>query len=98
MWVANVDAGTITRVDPETNKVIATFAGGLFNEGLVAKDDRVWLAITGMNQVAPIDVATNTVGEPVTVGQSPRRMLIRDDGLWVTNTDAGTISVVPDVQ
>ncbi len=95
VWVANVDGGTVTRIDPETNKAVATFSGGLFNEGLAADGDQVWLAITGRNQVAPIDTATNTVGEGITVEQSPRRILLRTGELWVTNTDAGTITVVP---
>jgi hypothetical protein len=30
-----------------------------------------------------------------TTERSPRRMLIRPGELWVTNTDAGSISVVP---
>ena len=80
---------------PETNKVITTFDGGLFNEGMAAKDDKVWLAITGQGQIAQIDTATNALEDPISVGQSPRRMLTSDHELWVTNTDAATVTVVP---
>ncbi len=95
VWVANVDGGTVTRIDPATNKVVDTFRGGAFNEGLAADGDQVWLAITGANKVAPIDTTTDSIGAGITVGQSPRRILLRPGELWVTNTDAGTISVIP---
>jgi DNA-binding beta-propeller fold protein YncE len=62
---------------------------------MAAKDDNVWLAITGQGQIAQIDTAANAIDDPITVGQSPRRMLIRDHELWVTNTDAATVTVVP---
>jgi len=74
---------------------VTTFEGGLFNEGMAARSGAVWLAITGHNQIAPIDTTANALGSPITVGQSPRRILIRDQELWVTNTDAGTVTVVP---
>ena len=93
--MANVDTGTVTRIDPATNKVIATFLGGTLNEGLAAEGDEIWLAITGRGVVAPIDPATNTVGEGTDTGRTPRRILFRPGELWVSNTDDATISVVP---
>ena len=62
---------------------------------MAAKNDQVWLAITGQGEIAQIDTATNSLQNPISVGQSPRRILIRDHELWVTNTDAATVTVVP---
>jgi peptide/nickel transport system substrate-binding protein len=45
MWVANSGDGTVTRVDPTTNKVIATITVGGSPQAIAFGDGRAWVTI-----------------------------------------------------
>ena len=51
---------------------------------------------SGGNTVTPIDVATNTAGTPVTVGNQPNEVAITPDGktAYVTNLASGTVTPI----
>ena len=44
VWVANRGDGTISRVDPATNRAIATIGGGAIPTRLTADSGAVWVA------------------------------------------------------
>jgi YVTN family beta-propeller protein len=94
VWIANRSAGTVSRIDPATNHETSTINVGSLPEGLASGDDgRLWVALSGTDAVVPIDAATQRVGPRLATEREPRRLLLRDDQLWVSNTSAGTVTV-----
>ncbi|MGL6280110.1 MAG: BTAD domain-containing putative transcriptional regulator, partial [Gaiella sp.] len=45
VWVANHESGTVSRVDPATNTVVATIETGYFPQWLAADDRYVWVGL-----------------------------------------------------
>jgi YVTN family beta-propeller protein len=45
VWVVNRDDATVSRIDPETNEVVATIALAHRPAGIAVSDDTVWVAI-----------------------------------------------------
>ena len=66
MWVADEHDGAITRVDPKTNRVVATIPiGGGGAQGpqiMTAGPGGVWVDFERLGSVVRIDAATNKVG------------------------------------
>jgi YVTN family beta-propeller protein len=47
VWVANHHAGTVSRIDPRTDRVVATVRTGYFPLGIAGDADGVWITISG---------------------------------------------------
>jgi YVTN family beta-propeller protein len=47
VWVANSGDGTVTRIDPSMNKVVATIRIGNVPTGVAVAYGRVWVTIQG---------------------------------------------------
>lgn len=96
LWIANGDAGEVTRVDPNTGEKSAPiFVGGNFS-GISVDDDAVWVISGGVSEVgvltridpdtlAPIEPRAELVGRPydITTGAGL---------VWIANLSAGTVS------
>jgi YVTN family beta-propeller protein len=46
VWVCNYVAGTVSRIDPKTNKVVATIKVGKSPASVAATKDRIWVTVT----------------------------------------------------
>jgi YVTN family beta-propeller protein len=95
VWVANSEDGTVSRIDPATNRVTATIQVGGHLGRLTADSGAVWVFTTeGLAAfLRRIDPASNRVAEtlplprlPVAVGD----VLAADGFLWVSVND-GTV-------
>src|SRR3954468_16643297 len=71
VWVANFLSGTVQRIDPATNRVVATVRIGGQPYGLAVAPGAVWVGNNAREDVARIDTATNAVVGRVTVGDRP---------------------------
>jgi streptogramin lyase len=101
-WVATTTSGTVQRIDPLTNEVVATIAVGkpVSTPGgtvmaLAAEGDDVWAVINNPvddRGLVRIDPATNTVAERIAVPSVAYSMLILDGRAWLG--DFGTNRVV----
>jgi YVTN family beta-propeller protein len=47
VWVSNHCGGTVSRIDPRTNKVIETIHVGLHPQWLAAESDALWVGVSG---------------------------------------------------
>src|SRR3954469_15089050 len=67
IWVADFSAGTLDRINPATNRVVARVAVGGEPYGLTAGAGSVWVGNNALASVARIDTATNSVTATITV-------------------------------
>lgn len=81
----------------EGDVVIATIPVGPGPHGVVLHEDEgvAFVAVTGANAVAVVDLETNTVKQHVAVGRAPTAIAIGKGGrVYVANQGGGTISVL----
>jgi len=100
VWVANVQSGTVSRVDPATVRVTATYSVGTAGGGVPANPEtvavwrgRVWVADGQQGEVVALDPATgHQVGAPVPLPGVIRQLALDDGGtLWGTTANPGRV-------
>jgi YVTN family beta-propeller protein len=91
-WVANVDGGTVSRIDPVTNAVVQTITVGNGPSGIATGAGAVWVVNSLDGTVSRIDPGTDTVVETIDVGTEPVGMVYAAGWVWVANTGDGTIT------
>ena len=90
---------TVTRIDPETREVVATFPvgepGTVSPEAIAVDDDAFWVA-DGLNPVLlEVDVATEEVVATPGLRAVATELAVGGDGtVWVTSYDADLVSVL----
>jgi YVTN family beta-propeller protein len=94
MWVANVNAMTVSRFDPLTRQVTATLLTGLDHvkvnlRGLAVGEGRVWVSSSAGIQA--FDPATNELWLSTSTVADPTRMAVAGGLLWVTTDAPGGI-------
>lgn len=94
VWVADIEAGSVTPIDGATSAVGSPIVvpDGAVRLGVTASG----LAVTNLDHtVTTIDRATHAVSPAVTVGNGPIGIAAAPDGsLWVANSDDGTVQRV----
>lgn len=97
IWVTH-DVDTVSRIDPSTDKVVATINVGPGVRGIATGGGSVWVTrepqpdeIEGY--LVRIDPATDpVVGDPLKIGVSPGPITYGADAVWVTLTsESGTL-------
>ena len=90
VWVADSDAGTVTRVDP-TGLTTAITVGG--SPSAIALDaGGVWVANRSDDTVVHIDPSTRAVTTTIPVGKAPAGIAVSPGAVWVANSGDGTVS------
>jgi YVTN family beta-propeller protein len=93
VWVANRGDGTISRVDPATNRVIAAIGVGANPTRLTADAGAVWVATAqGLQRIDP---ATNRVVHTLPVHVGPGDVLAADGHLWLSLDDGSVRRLDP---
>lgn len=84
VWVGSHGVGTVTRIDSQTGKVLATIDVGFPVHGLAAGPDSVWAADYHGDKVVQISPATNQiVGEPILLPFPPYAVAVSATDAWV---------------
>ncbi len=99
VWVANVKSGSVSRVDPASMRVTATYTVGGAGGGVPANPemvavwhDRLWVADGQQGVVVALDPATGQqMGMPVQVPGVIRELVIEGGTLWGTTANPGTV-------
>jgi streptogramin lyase len=100
VWVANVKSGSVSRVDPASMRVTATYTVGGGGGGVPANPEmvtfwngRLWVADAQQGVVVALDPATGQqIGMPVVVPGVIRQLVIDDGGaLWGTTANSGAV-------
>ncbi len=96
VWVANSGDGTVSRIDPATNKVVATIHVGTNPKWVVVGFGSVWVTDPGTNTLYRLDPGSGKITGKVAVGGGAESTAIGDGSIWVVNQNDGTVSrVVP---
>src|SRR5215470_14808038 len=86
IWVANGPAGTIVRIDPASNQVVATIQAGRPVCCLAFGANAVWAASFATDAVVRIDPAANAVVDSFpSGGLAPGGITFGDGFVWVAN-------------
>jgi len=94
VWVTNTDMmkTAVYRIDPVSNKVVATIELDGLSKGIAADGTSVWLTDFGNGKVWRIDAATNKIVATVKVGEAPTAVAAGHGAIWVANSTKGTLS------
>jgi streptogramin lyase len=99
VWVANVQSGSVSRVDPSAVRVTTTYnlngAGAVSSdpEMLAVWQGKLWVAGGQQNAVVAIDPTTgNRIGSTVSTPGIVRQMVVDAGGtLWATTANPGSV-------
>jgi YVTN family beta-propeller protein len=99
IWVSNTDDGTVSRIDPSTNEVVATVSvSGEPADLAIAGDGTVWVANPGLGAIQRIDPASNARAPDVAIqvgdAGTPLDLAI-DRYLWVSVVGEELVQVDP---
>jgi hypothetical protein len=93
VWVT-ADGGTVYRIDPSTNRVVARIHVGGYVQGIAVGAGRVWVTrpSQGRGDVVRIDPRTDDVaGAPIRVGRGPGQVVYGLHRVWVQNTSPASV-------
>jgi streptogramin lyase len=93
VWVT-ADGGKLHRIDPTTNRLVATILVGGPIQGVAAAGGAIWVTrpTEGVGELIRVDPATNRVsGRPIKVGPGPVAVLYAFGALWVTNSSPPSV-------
>ncbi len=97
VWVDVPNSDAVMRIDPATDKVIATIADTGVCTSLVASDTAVWVASSDgdgcTGGVIEIDPATNRVAAHLNAGDSTGPLALSDRSVWF-GTDGGVLGQI----
>ena len=96
VWVMNQLDGTVSRVDPQTDKVTATIDVGdeIYGGDIAAGGGSVWVR-GGPALLARIDPARDLVIERYSPHPGSGSVAADDDAVWVSAHDVATIWRLP---
>lgn len=84
VWVVN-GGGTVSRIDPTTNAVVADIEVGAGAFGVRTGDGAVWVTNLQDGTLTRIDPATDTVAAVIAVGTLPIGLAVTPGAVWVAN-------------
>ncbi len=94
VWVTSTARGVVYRINPSTNRVIATVHVGGPVLGVAVGAGRVWVTRprAGQGQLIAIDPRDDRVtGQPIDVGSGPGQVVYGLHAVWVQNTSPASV-------
>jgi YVTN family beta-propeller protein len=96
VWVLShgdaATSGTVAKIDPFTNHVVATIEVGLQPIAIAFGDDSVWVVDASSQRLQRIDPQSNTVVAQVGVGFLPTGVAAGSGSVWVISHSAPGVS------
>jgi len=95
VWVTNSPKNTVHRLDPKTNKVIATVEVGKKPcSGLAAGFGSIWVPNCGDHTLSRVDMKTNEVAATISAGpaDSEGGIATNADSVWILSDRKGILS------
>jgi DNA-binding beta-propeller fold protein YncE len=89
VWVGDVGGPSVSRIDPATNRVVATIRVGpkraccSDHMSVIANRGKIWVAVPNANEIVQIDPTTDEIVEALRLPYSPCAFLVADqNGVW----------------
>src|SRR3954454_11034943 len=93
VFVADGDAGTLSVIDGDPNKVIASADAGKTPDGVVAGKGVVWMTDPATNTVQRLEAREQLVPTAnIKLGNGPERISLGKQLVWVANRKDGTVN------
>ncbi len=94
VWVLSDSTGILSRIDPNSNTVVATIPVQANSFCAAFGFDDVWITNTKAGTLQRIDPRTNKVTATIPVGPQPRFLVAGQHAVWVLNQGDGTVTRV----
>jgi virginiamycin B lyase len=92
VWVMTDGKGTLARIDPASNGIVAEIYVPSGSYGIAFGEGAVWVTSTAHDSVTRVDPNTNVVGETIAVGKAPRFIAAGLGSVWTLNQGDGSVS------
>lgn len=92
LYVDNYGAGTMSRIDPATNKVVKRITVGSGPCGVVAGGGALWVEDYYRREIIRVDPRHFRVTKRIRVGRKPWDVAYAFGSVWATNQVDGTVS------
>jgi virginiamycin B lyase len=92
VWVMTDGKGTLARIDPASNGIVAEIYVPSGSYGIAFGEGAVWVTSTAHDSVTRVDPNTNVVGETIAVGKAPRFIAAGLGSVWTLNQCDGSVS------
>ena len=104
LWISSIDYNTLTRIDPDTEKVEKVFNDvGDYPDGLLASQDALWIASDLGPELRRFDPATGKVSGTWIIGEqgtiNANQLLAEADGsFWLPLLESSEVArvAIPD--
>ena len=94
VWLMTDKNGTLTRIDPATNKAVAEIAVAPGSYAVAFGEEAVWVTSTEKSVLTRVNARTNVVEHTIPVGPRPRFLAVGEGAVWTINQGDGSISRV----
>ncbi|MEP7352556.1 MAG: glutaminyl-peptide cyclotransferase [Acidobacteriota bacterium] len=91
VWVLTDTKTTLSRIDPESNSVVAEIRVGAGCFGLQSAESSLWLTCPSEDKLLRINPMTNLVEQQIKVTAKPSSFTFGDGSLWVLGLKEGKI-------
>jgi virginiamycin B lyase len=88
VWVPICSDGSVQRVDPKSQKIVASVPSGVANTegGITAGEGSVWMPSDAAGVLSRIDPATNKVVSKISIPEGSYTAAFYADAVWITST------------
>jgi len=97
LWVVTDPDGTVKRIDPKTQQVIATIpfeapsTYSALGSDIIERNGEIWVAAHGDQALVHIDPKTNKIVERFQIGIAGDEISPLGDSLWISSFDNGKV-------
>jgi len=92
VWIMTDARGTLARIDPATNAIVAEIYVASGSYGIAFGEGAVWVTSTAHDSVTRVDPHTNLIVETIPVGKAPRFVAAGLGAVWTLNQGDGSVS------
>ena len=92
VWMVSDIKGTLSRIDPATNKVATEIAVATGSVSCIYGKGAIWVSSPEKSVVTRVDAKTNAVTDTIAVGPGPRFITVGAGAVWTLNQGDGTVS------
>ena len=93
-WILTDTKGTLARVDPATNKVVAEIYVAPGSFAVAFGENAVWVTSSEKNTLTRVHAQTHVIEATIPVGPTPRFLTVGEGAVWTLNQGDGSITRV----